>query len=301
MSPRMVHLERALYYPELIFKSLKRIKPAMNGGRPALSHTYHAAECRVTLDDKEYMLYMPFSPDMVDKIENLEFRMYGIAAKFIIPQTIFRNEINFIGFFGERISCDVILQEIPDGCVTLKEAMRREPLSNIRRTINKLRSEMGRFYFTHGNLNLTNILVGGDNEIYLLRYWYSRFGTDCQDNFSKLESLVQIHYPMLHPIEPMGKHYDTPFQRRLENGYVGLADQDGEFVIPPIYSWLSEFTDGVAVAVIDGKMGAIDTLGRTVVPIEYDDIEFESESGLFNARKADKRYQLDYRGQMIEE
>ena len=107
MSPRMVHLERALYYPELIFKSLKRIKPAMNGGRPALSHTYHAAECRVTLDDKEYMLYMPFSPDMVDKIEDLEFRMYGIAAKFIIPQTIFRNEINFIGFFGERISCDV--------------------------------------------------------------------------------------------------------------------------------------------------------------------------------------------------
>ena len=299
MSPKMVHLERALCYPELMFKRLKHIKPAMSGGKPALSRTYHAAECRVTLDGKEYMLYMPFSPDMVDKIEDLESRIHGIAAKFIIPQTILRNEINFIGFFGEEISYDVILQELPEG-ITLKEAMRKYSAVNIHYIITKLRNDMQKFYFTHGNLNLTNIMVGRNCEVYLLRYWYSEFGTDCQDNFSKLEGLVDTHYPMLHPIAPMGKHYDTLFQRRFQDGHIGWADQDGEYIIPPIYSWASEFTDGIAIVAIDDKMGAIDTLGHTVVPIEYNDIEYNSESGIFTANKAGKRYLLDHNGRLVQ-
>ena len=90
--------------PKLFFKSLQHLTPTMNGNRPALNRTYHAAECQVTLNSKRYMLYMPFRSDMVTRVEALEEQIQGIAAKFIAPQTILRNEINFVGLLGERES-----------------------------------------------------------------------------------------------------------------------------------------------------------------------------------------------------
>lgn len=271
----------------------------MCGKRPALNRTYYAAECRVTINGKRYMLYMPFNRDMVDKIESLESRIQGIAAKFIAHQTVLRNEINFIGITGQAESYDIILQELPSG-ITLKEAMMRYSILSIRYIIKALRRDMQKFYFTHGNLNLNNIIVDAEYEPHLLRYWYSDFGTLCQDNFSKLEGLVETYYHSTHALSAnSAENRATPYQQH-SHITIASAAQGGKPDALRRYSWATEFIDGVAIVASDTKMGAIDTLGRTIIPTEYNDLEFDSEQGIFYAYKDGHRYLFDHNGYRVE-
>lgn len=266
----------------------------MRGRRPALTRTYHAAECRITLDGKQYMLYMPFRAEMVNRIETLAESIKGIAANFIAPLAVLRNEISFINIFGERCSYDLVLQELPDG-ITLDEAITQQSSDNIHHTIAALRNDMQRFYFTHGELNLRNIIIDNDNNAHLIRYWYSSFGTPCRDNFSKLERLIDERCTTT-TATTTGRQV---LRRRYEKGLIGWEDASGNFVIPPRYTWGTEFIDGIAIVAIEGSIGAINALGRVIIPIEYEDVYFDTEQGLFVANKDGAQVLIDHHGAII--
>ncbi len=67
----------------------------------------------------------------------------------------------------------------------------------------------------------------------------------------------------------------------VRRGRFGYADENGQVVIAPRYTWAGDFTEGraavgVAAPVGEGMlMGLIDRDGRTVIPPEYDDLSWD--------------------------
>lgn len=62
----------------------------------------------------------------------------------------------------------------------------------------------------------------------------------------------------------------------------GFVNRQNKWVIQPIYDYASEFENGRTVVEKAGKKGVIDTLGRYIIPIKYDEIYGDCGShGLF--------------------
>lgn len=57
-------------------------------------------------------------------------------------------------------------------------------------------------------------------------------------------------------------------------GKMGFIDTSGKFIIPPIYEFVSSFSEGLACVKQDGKWGFIDMAGKVVIPLQYDDWSF---------------------------
>jgi len=53
----------------------------------------------------------------------------------------------------------------------------------------------------------------------------------------------------------------------------GFIDKTGKLVIPLVYDWVWDFSEGLAVVVQNGKCGFIDKTGEVVIPFGvYDDV-----------------------------
>ncbi len=64
----------------------------------------------------------------------------------------------------------------------------------------------------------------------------------------------------------------------------GFFNRNNEWVVQPIYDYANAFVNGRAIVEKDGKYGVIDTLGKIIIPIKYDNIYGGcDEDGLFNA------------------
>ena len=55
-----------------------------------------------------------------------------------------------------------------------------------------------------------------------------------------------------------------------KNGRTGMIDCKGREIIPPIFSYIGEFVDGLAPARKEGLAGYIDTTGKFVIQEQYD-------------------------------
>lgn len=62
----------------------------------------------------------------------------------------------------------------------------------------------------------------------------------------------------------------------VRDGKFGFVDGENHLVIEPVYAWAGDFGEGrAAVASAQGMMGLIDVTGRTVIPLEYDDLSWD--------------------------
>ena len=55
-------------------------------------------------------------------------------------------------------------------------------------------------------------------------------------------------------------------------GKRGFINKDGKVVVPIIYDYVEDFSEGYAAVGINGKYGFIDGSGKLVIPLEYDNI-----------------------------
>ena len=56
-----------------------------------------------------------------------------------------------------------------------------------------------------------------------------------------------------------------------KDGKLGLIDQTGKEIIPPIYDEVGSFNQqGLALVKKNGKRGLIDTTGKEIIPLIYD-------------------------------
>lgn len=90
-----------------------------------------------------------------------------------------------------------------------------------------------------------------------------------------------------------GTYAQSPlFPYRLYTKW-GYADMNGQLVIPAKYDWASRYEGNYAVVKLKGKKGLIDSAGKVVLPLTYDDIEPETwENKTWYTLKTGDKYGL---------
>ena len=58
-------------------------------------------------------------------------------------------------------------------------------------------------------------------------------------------------------------------------------------------------TEGGVIVAKNGKMGAINSDGKKVIPVIYKTLEFDIETGIFTATNDKYHYIIDYEGKII--
>lgn len=80
------------------------------------------------------------------------------------------------------------------------------------------------------------------------------------------------NYPYQNDILRDMEFIDSVFlPMKAENGF-GFMNEEGIVMIQPIYEQVSKFSDGLAVAALNGKYGVIDKYNRTRIPFKFDAI-----------------------------
>ena len=89
----------------------------------------------------------------------------------------------------------------------------------------------------------------------------------------------------------------------VKKGLLGLTKRygfkkDGVIVIPAIYNYASDFSEGLALVRLNGKFGIVDKTGREIIPPKYDEVRYFSE-GLAKVKLNDKYGFVDKTGKVV--
>jgi hypothetical protein len=212
---------------------------------------------------------------------------------------------------GHKHIFDIVLQELPLG-ITLKEAVTRYRANDLKAAIVKMKSRLDAIGFRHNNLKPENILICDSGIARPLRYWYADWELYSDNDISPLLDFIeQSSHPeldaALSPLPTQEKAMDGNAQPSKDGGvklhykgrHYGFVDGDGRQITPFIYSWASDFEEGRAIVAKNGKMGAIDCNGYKVIPVIYDSLEFDIETGFFTATRTPYRYLINYEGKIV--
>ncbi|TND09637.1 MAG: KWG repeat-containing protein [Bacteroidetes bacterium] len=90
----------------------------------------------------------------------------------------------------------------------------------------------------------------------------------------------------------------TSFYPVRENGKSGFIDSSGTVMIPCVYEWVDDFSEGLAAAGKNDKAGFISKSGKIVVPFEYDEVE-PFRKGFAMVKRGDFYGLIDKTGTLI--
>ena len=124
MIPTMTYFEQALSAPDLHFKRLRQAEPSLLNGRPIVRRTHTAIESEIMLEEHRYLLSLPFHRESIRYIEELECISRDRSRGPMIECRVLYDELTMVDSLGCRDNFDVVLQEIPRGCM-LDEAVER--------------------------------------------------------------------------------------------------------------------------------------------------------------------------------
>lgn len=79
----------------------------------------------------------------------------------------------------------------------------------------------------------------------------------------------------------------------------GYINESYETVVPPKYSWASDFREGLAVVELNGKYGYINTSGEVVIPIKYNEADPIIEGLAFVSEKRGVYGVIDKTGKTV--
>lgn len=307
----MTYFEQALSAPELHFKRLRGMEPTLYNGRVSIRRTALAIETEIRWEQGNYLLLLPFKSESLRHIESLEITAMERSRGPLIRNRILYDELTMCDALGHKSSFDVILQEIPRG-MTLNDAVLHYKALDLKIAISNMKKSLDKIGFLHNNLRPTNIVICENGIACPLRYWYAEWHDFAENNTSQLELLIEQHnipelegfkQPLLiqqvaNDVEPI----DTPCEGiiRCRRGHrYGFIDSDGVQIAPFIYTDATNFREGRAIVSRNNKMGAIDNLGRKVIAVAYEHLEFDIMTGFFTATRGKYRYTLDYDGNII--
>jgi hypothetical protein len=78
---------------------------------------------------------------------------------------------------------------------------------------------------------------------------------------------------------------------------IGYFNRNNTWVIKPIYESGTSFSNGFAVIKLNGKSGVIDSTGKTIIPVEFDNIYANAiTDGFFVAEKNNEKIYLNENG-----
>ena len=310
MIPTMTYFEQALSAPDLHFKRLRQAEPSLLNGRPIVRRTHTAIESEILLEERRYLLSLPFRRESIRYIEELEMVSRDRSRGPMIECRIFYDELTMVDSLGRKHSFDVVLQEIPQGCM-LSEAVHHYRAADLRRAVLNMKARMDSLGFCHQNLRPSNIALSERGTAHPLRYWYAEWKVFSDNDVSQLlefidkhdnKSMEAVKKPLVQQDDNHGESAPKSccgITRVCKGGNYGFVDDDGVQITPFIYSWASDFCEGRAIVAKGGKVGVIDSSGAKVIHSIYEKIDFDIETGWFIAIRGDYRYLISYDGDII--
>jgi hypothetical protein len=306
----MTYFREALSAPALHFKRLRQAEPLLCNGAPIVRRTHTAIETEIVWEGRHYLLYLPFCHESTLHIEQLEKIAEERRRGPLVENIILREEFIMVNSLGQRHALDVILQALPSGAA-LKEAVNNYRADDLRAAVQSMKSRLDAIGFRHNNLTPSNVIICESGTARPLRYWYAEWEIYSDNDISQLltfidsncneESNTALSHPLAQDCE--AEYVATSSKggiTRLYRGYhYGFIDEDGRQITPFIYTWASDFQEGRAIVAKNGKMGAIDSLGRKVIPVIYNSLEFDIETGFFTATRGSYSYLINYEGEII--
>lgn len=307
----MTYFKEALSAPALHFKRLRLAEPMLCNGSTIARRTHSAIETEIWWEGRYFLLYLPFHAESIRHIEEVEAIARERSRGPLLENRILYDEFTMVNSLGQRHKFDIILQELPSG-LTLKEVTNRYRADDLRVAIHKMKSRLDAIGFLHNNLTPANVIICDSGVARPLRYWYAEWEIFSDNDISQLLDHIDRHGNNEHSkISPSMLANDceadycaTPAKpdgiRRLCKGHrYGFVDCDGVPITRFEYSWASDFCEGRAIVAKSGKMGVIDSNGKKVIPVNYDNIEFDIETGFFTATKDGYCYLKNYEGETI--
>lgn len=311
MIPTMTYFRVALSAPAHHFKRLRSAEPLFRDGEPIVRRTHSAIESEILWEGRRFLLLLPLRAEGVHRIEEFEATARERSRGPLLENHILYEELAMFDSLGHKHLFDIVLQELPSG-ITLKEAVNRYRADDLRAAIHKMKERMDAIGFRHNNLKPENILICESGVARPLRYWYAEWEIFSDNDISLLLDFVErsCHDEFGAALSPLlvedcqadYNAYPTAqggIMLRRKGHCYGFVDSDGRAITPFVYSWASDFTEGRAIVAKNGKMGAIDCNGRKVIPVIYNSLEFNIETGFFTATRTPYCYLIDYDGKIV--
>lgn len=307
----MTYFKEALSAPTLHFKRLRQAEPLVCNGEPIVRRTHSAIETEIMIGGEHLLLYLPFHCETIRHIEELEMIAQNRNRGPLLENRILCEELTLRDSLGQTESFDIILQKIPNG-VMLKEAKNLYRADDLIAAVHNMKARMDAIGFRHNNLTPSNILICADGSAHPLRYWYAEWEIYSDNDISQLLDFLEPNRHNECDSTLLGQlAQDTEAEyiaaptnsniitRQCRGHKYGFVDGDGVQITPFIYTWASDFCEGRAIVAKSGKMGAINNYGNKVIPVIYNTLSFDMETGIFTASRGDYHYLLDYEGKII--
>lgn len=303
--------EQALSTPLLHFKRLRQIEIVRHSNnRPIVRSTKNAFEAEIIWCGRRYLLFLPTRYEAIRHIEMLEETLRDRRQGPLINNQIFYEEITLFDSVGRKHLLDVIIQEIPEGMM-LDKAVLHYKSEDLRKAVLLLKERLDSIDFLHRNLRPSNIVVCKSGVLRPLRYWHAEWKELSNNKIEPLIELIdkfassesdRVKAPLISTtnIDDTTKpSFCGGITRKFKCGRYGFIDEDNRPLTKFIYSWASEFKEGRAIVANNGKMGAINNLGKKVVQAKYKSLEFDVQTGNFTGISNNTIYTLDYDGNIV--
>jgi hypothetical protein len=204
----------------------------------------------------------------------------------------------------------MVVQDISCG-VPLSEAVHIYKHSELHQAIKRMKEQLDAIGFSHNNLQPSNILISKNGSAHPIRYWYAEWRASSDNDTRHLTSFINRHS---HPDDDFTKQSflsPTTEPKGCEStshegiscvykyGHYGFVDSDHKAITRFEFSWASDFQEGRAIVAKGNKIGVIDQRGARVLPVIFDNVEFDIETGFFRATKNKYLYLIDYDGNVV--
>ena len=285
------------------------MEPVLVNNKIVVKRTHHAIETKIVWEGRRYILSLPFFRESLHHIEELNQIAKERSNGPLLHHRILYEELTLIDSLGRPHDFDILLQDLPEG-YTLDEALQTFKTEDLRQAILKMKDRLDNLGFLHGNLRPYNIVICKNGVVRPLRYWYAKWEVYSDNNITPLfeaidaSNYIADEYKKSLMLSDSCAEYNIPkFYEGIKClcrcGRYGYIDYEGRQVTPYIFSSAGNFQEGRAIVGKNNKFGAISNLGKKVIPIIYQTLEFDVKTGLFSATLGPYSYIIDYDGKRI--
>ena len=288
----------AINNPEVYLNELRDIR----ADATTLTRTTHFVECRAQLHRRDVMLYAPITPKALP-IAQQAARCFANGGNELFTQTIYRDELHCT--LLDHLPCAIVLEYIPRG-ITLKEAIYTHCRDKLLEGAADLEQRLRNAGVSHNHLTPQNIIIDKDGVWHPIRQYYTTAGVggDIED-FELLRE--EIRRDSLPPANQDIGHneelLDPIFEGRkmvCRTEGVGFENEDGDIVIACQYLCAANFQENRATVMShDKRMGLIDRDGNYIIPLQYDIVEYNVDTGNSWVRNSHQWALFSYTGIQI--
>ena len=262
----------------------------------SLTRTRYFAECCATVDDEEILIYAPLDDESLHLVHRANVALQQPYREGFVRLEILDDEMQHTALDDSHATisgrCTLVIERMPEGSplINVINSMSRQELLA---GLEELDTRLKRHDISHNNLKLENIIVDNYGCWHPIRQYYTcrGYGGDAKEIDMLREMIYKYTTPMEsvdisnldpwrgRPIVEIDALLEGRRQIRTDKG-IGFEDESGEVVIAPQYLWASDFMENRAmVRNKDCKMGVIDRMGREIIPVIYDSVEYSVDSG----------------------